>query len=259
MAEFPNGHVHITRRLVFVGGCGGIGRALVAAAVLSGDRVIVLDLPRSLEVQPPGGVEAAIALDATDPDQVANAFERTGQIWTGIDGLVILPGLLRRRQRVEEFSLAAWNEVIATSLTSTFLCVQGALPLLRNGDRPSIVTTASGLGVQSAAGYGPYSAAKAAVISLTKTLALELAPIIRVNALAPGLVETAFQHGGTGQPDLDETAPPRIPAPDAARHPPLGRIALPEDLVGTVMFLLSGASAMVTGQVLHVNAGALMP
>ena len=246
------------RRIVFVGGAGSIGAALVEAAVGRGDRVIVLDLPSSLAGRPQSGIERAIALDATDPAQVDAAFGQVGRVWDGLDGLVILPGLLRRKQPVVEFSLDDWNEVVAVSLTSTFLTVKAAIALLRRGASPGIVTMSSGLGVQPAPGYGPYSAAKAAVISLTRTLALELAPEIRVNAIAPGLIETAFQRGGAGQPGLHEDGPPDILAPAAAYHPPLGRLAVPQDLVGIVMFLLSDASSMITGQVMHVNAGALM-
>jgi 3-oxoacyl-[acyl-carrier protein] reductase len=245
-------------RLIVVGGAGGIGRAIVASAIRMGSRVIVLDLPRSLETHPPQGVESAIGVDATDTGQVTAAFAEVGRSWDGVDGLVILPGLLRRKQRVEDFSLADWNEVVTTSLTSTFLTVKLGLALLRRGDSPSIVTMASSLGVQSAPGYGPYSAAKAAVISLTRTLALELAPQIRVNAIAPGLVETAFQRGGTGQPGATEGGPAHFAPSPQAYQPPLGRIAVPEDIAATVLFLLSPESAIITGQVIHVNGGALM-
>ena len=207
------------RRIVFVGGAGSIGAALVEAAVGRGDRVIVLDLPSSLAGRPQSGIERAIALDATDPAQVDAAFGQVGRVWDGLDGLVILPGLLRRKQPVVEFSLDDWNEVVAVSLTSTFLTVKAAIALLRRGTSPGIVTTSSGLGVRPAPGYGPYSAAKAAVISLTRTLALELAPEIRVNAIAPGLIETAFQRGGAGQPGLHEArhSRPRRRLPSAAR------------------------------------------
>jgi 3-oxoacyl-[acyl-carrier protein] reductase len=245
-------------RLAVIGGAGAIGRAIVAGAVSAGQRVIVLDLPRSIEAYPPQGVETAIGLDATDAAQVEAAFGLAEQLWDGIDGLVILPGLLRRKQPVEEFSLEDWNEVVAVSLTSTFLAAKFGAPLLRRGHNASIVTMASGLGVRSSPGYGPYAAAKAGVISLTRTLALELAPDIRVNAVAPGLVETAFQRGGTGQPGIDETSPVRVAGVTDAYSPPLGRLALPEDIADTVLFLLGKGAATITGQVIHVNAGSLM-
>ena len=231
------------RRIVFVGGAGSIGAALVEAAVGRGDRVIVLDLPSSLAGRPQSGIERAIALDATDPAQVDAAFGQVGRVWDGLDGLVILPGLLRRKQPVVEFSLDDWNEVVAVSLTSTFLTVKAAIALLRRGTSPGIVTTSSGLGVRPAPGYGPYSAAKAAVISLTRTLALELAPEIRVNAIAPGAVDSSWQiqwGDAARQSSIDKAV--------------LKRRATPEDLAEAIVFLGFGAS-MVTGQTLVVDGG----
>jgi 3-oxoacyl-[acyl-carrier protein] reductase len=105
--------------------------------------------------------------------------------------------------------------------------------------------------------YGPYAASKAGLIALTKSFALEHAPLVRANAVAPGLVDTAFLRGGTGRSNEDGT--PTIDIDAYAVMNPMRRVALPEDIVGPVMFLLGPDSAYMTGQTLWVNGGAYMP
>lgn len=120
-----------------------------------------------------------------------------------------------------------------------------------------MVMMVSGLAAFTRPGYGPYAACKAAMVSMTKTLALEAAPAIRVNAVGPGAVDTAFLRGGTGRSDEDEA--PRLDIEAYAAMIPLRRIAVAEDVVGPTLFLLGPDSAYMTGQVLWVNGGAYMP
>lgn len=105
--------------------------------------------------------------------------------------------------------------------------------------------------------YGAYSASKSAVIAMTKTLALELAPKLRVNAVAPGLVDTAFLRGGTGRSAEDAESIVNLDAYKAIT--PLDRIAQPADITGPIRFLLGPDSGFMTGQVLWVNGGGYMP
>ncbi|HZT51188.1 MAG TPA: SDR family oxidoreductase [Stellaceae bacterium] len=252
-------------RIAVVGACGGIGRALTQAAVDIGLAVAALDLPRSLgEFPPPDGVKLATALDATDEAQVEAAFARVGRAFGGrLDGLVNLPGFPNRHVPFHELALGEWEETIAGSLRSTYLCCRAARPLLRAsaeaGGAPAIVNTASGLAARPLPGLSAYAASKAAVANFTKTLVHELAPQIRANTLAPGVVRTAFHTGGTGRPADAPNANPRVDFEGYARLVPLGRVAEPADMVGPILFLLGSAAGWVNGQVLHVNGGGLMP
>ncbi|SFL01591.1 SDR family NAD(P)-dependent oxidoreductase [Falsiroseomonas stagni] len=242
------------RRLAVLGGAGGIGRALVARAVAEGWRVSVLDLPASLERHPvPEGVRA-IALDATDAASVGAAF---AQLEDGIDGFVNLAGFLLGMRKLESVEPEFWDEVVAGNLRAAFLTARAALPLLAKGDNPAMVQMVSGLAAHTRPGYGPYAACKAAMVSMTKTMALEAAPLIRVNAVGPGAVDTAFLRGGTGR--SDESGQTNVDIPAYSAMMPLKRIAVPSDVVGPVMFLLGPDSAYMTGQVLWVNGGAYMP
>jgi len=248
-----------------VGACGGIGRALTQAAVDIGLAVAALDLPRSLaESPPPAGVKLAVALDATDEAQVEAAFGRVARAFGGrLDGLVNLAGFPNRHVPFNELSLAEWQETVDGSLKTTYLCCRAALPLLKAsaaaGGAPAIVNTASGLAARPLPGLSAYSASKAGVANFTKTLVHELAPQVRVNTLAPGVVRTAFHAGGTGRPSDAPNANPRVNLENYARLAPLGRVAEPADMVGPILFLLGPASGWVNGQVLHVNGGGLMP
>jgi 3-oxoacyl-[acyl-carrier protein] reductase len=244
-------------RLAVTGGCGGIGRALVAAALADGLEVAVLDLPASLERHPPPREALPVALDATDEQAVAAAFAEVARRWPALDGLVNLAGFARERIPLADTRAADWDEVVAGNLRSTWLACRAALPLLAKGDAPAIVNTASGLAVRSTAGFGPYSAAKAGVLGLTRSLAIECAPRVRVNAIAPTAVDTAFLHGGTGR--SDERGASLVDLETYAKAIPLGRVATPADVVGPILFLLGPAARYITGQTLHVNGGLLTP
>jgi 3-oxoacyl-[acyl-carrier protein] reductase len=252
-------------RIAVVGGCGGIGRALVQASVQIGLKVAVLDLPRSLEESPPGdGVALSLPLDATDESRVNAAFARLAKEFGGrLDGLVNLAGFPNRHVPFDQLSLAEWDETVNGSLRTTYLCCRHALPLLKAsakaGGKPAVVNTASGLAVRTMPGLSAYAASKAAVVNFTKTLALELAPQIRANTVAPGAVDTRFHEGGTGRtPDLPNAAP-RVNRQAYAKLVPLGRMAVADDVIGPILFLLGPGSGFVSGQVLHVNGGGLMP
>lgn len=242
------------KRLAVLGGAGGIGRTLVVRALAEGWQVSVLDLPASLARHPaPDGVRA-IGVDGSDEASVAAAFAQLG---AALDGFVNLAGFATPLKTVAETASDTWDEVIAGNLRTAFLTARAALPLLAKGTAPAMVQTVSGLAAFTRPGYGPYAASKAAMISMTKTLALEAAPAIRVNAVGPAAVNTAFLRGGTGRSEEDRAPHLDIAAYTAAI--PLKRFALPQDVVGPIMFLLGPDAGYMTGQVLWVNGGAYMP
>jgi 3-oxoacyl-[acyl-carrier protein] reductase len=243
-------------RLLVAGGCGGIGRALVAAARAQGARVAVLDLPASIERHPPPADVVALPADGADRTSVGRACAALAERWGGVDGAVNLIGFMAAAQPLAQTPPSVWDEVMRGNLDAAHAFSCAVHPLLAKGEGASLVHVASGLGIFARPNYGPYAVAKAGLIMMTRQLALEWAPSIRVNAVAPGAVDTAFLRGGTGR--SDESDAPRFDMAAYGRAIPLGRIAQADDVVGPVLFFLSEASRYVTGQTLQVNGGSNM-
>jgi NAD(P)-dependent dehydrogenase (short-subunit alcohol dehydrogenase family) len=241
------------RRICVLGGAGGIGRALVAALTTQGDAVTVLDLKASLERHPLD--VPTIAVDVLSESSIMSAVAELAERMPALDGFVNLAGYNSRIQPLADTSSAYFDDVIAGNLRGAFLSTKAVLPLIAEGG--SVVMVASGLAQYIRPGYGSYAAAKAGVVALTKTFAHEWAPRLRVNAVAPGLVDTAFLRGGTGR---SEESGESVVSLDAYRNAiPLKRLAFPDDVVGPIRFLLGDDSAYMTGQVLWVNGGGYMP
>ena len=246
------------RRIVVSGGCGGIGRAVVDALALEGARLFVLDLEASIDSHPvPSGV-CAVPMDGSNSGSVAQVFEQIEAEVDGLDGLVNLIGYAVERQPVEAYTDALWHDAIDGNLNSAFYVARAAMPLLRRGDASSLVNISSGLALKCVSGYGGYPVAKAGVMALTRLLAQEAAPNVRANCVAPSAVETAFLSGGTGRGGDEPGRQRQLDGEAYLKTVPLARLAQPDDVVGPVLFLLSNASAYVTGQTLHVNGGSLM-
>ena len=247
-------------RMVVAGGCGGIGRQLVQEAVAHGIEVLVLDLPQSRAAGPDVAGAAYLDFDGRDPESIRQAVDAIGARWDGVDSFVFLCGYpILPRRPLAEIPLQAWNELMQVNLTSAYLLGGALVPLLSRGGQASIVTVASSLAYQVMPGMGAYATSKAALVGLTKALAMECAPRIRANAVAPGAVDTDFLGGGSGrQSNLDRSWFDAMAEKYVATIP-LGRVARPEDVVGPILFLAGPASAYMTGQVLHLNGGRLTP
>ncbi|MHC9236480.1 SDR family NAD(P)-dependent oxidoreductase [Pseudooceanicola sp. 502str34] len=240
----------MTRALAILGGCGGIGRQLVHDAQAAGYTPIVLDLPRSIEAHPLEGV-TCIAVDATSEDSLAAAAAQLPKL----AGVVNLCGYVTEALPVMDHAASDWAAAMEGNLHSAFLAAKALVPHIAPGG--ALVMTGSGLGHFARPGYGPYALSKAGVAMLTRQLALELAPEVRVNCVAPSAVETAFLTGGTGR--SDEDAPSRFDTTAYGANIPMGRIAQPADITQPILFLLSDAAGYITGQILHINGGAYMP
>jgi 3-oxoacyl-[acyl-carrier protein] reductase len=247
-------------RLLLLGGNGGIGSKLAERATELGAHVISLDTPSAIAERPFGHDILCLPLDAEDPATIRASFEQVGKQWETIDGFVFLAGLSPPRAPLMTTSLSDWDSVMSVNLRAAFVAFQLVLPLMK---RPggSIVAVSSGLAVNVEPGFGPYSASKAGLIALAKVLAKEAAPDVRVNIVAPGMVDTPFLAGGTGRPRAENVVPVeeteffKVVKPSIL----LGRIATPDDVVDPILFLLGNGSRYMTGQTIHINAGRYMP
>lgn len=243
-------------KLVLAGGCGGIGRAIAHEAKRQAMDVAILDLTASIDRHRVADLPH-FALDATNPDSVEHAMAQAAAQLGGIDACVNLIGFMTAQQSLANTSTDTWKEVMHGNLDAAFYLSRAALPYLHKSGRAALVHIASGLGAWARPNFGAYGPAKAGIILLTRQLALENAPGVRVNAVAPGAVDTAFLRGGTGRSDEQDV--PVLNLDKYSQSVPLGRIAISQDIVGPVMFLLSDAAAYMTGQTLHVNGGTYMP
>ena len=239
-------------RVAVAGGCGGMGRTFVREAVAAGLDVIVLDLPQSIAANPPPAGVHAIACDASDEAQVLAAFAEIAVRGPRLDALINLVGFTNEPRALADMPLAEWQEIITGSLTSAFLLRRSATPVLKAAPTGAVVHVSSTFGVWvPQVGFGPYAVAKAGIINLVRVLATECGPTIRVNGLAPGITQTAFLDGGTGRPTKQaKTNTDMVAAMTAAK-----RIAQPEDMIGTLFFLIGPGSLYVTSQTIHVNGG----
>ena len=240
-----------TRKLAILGAAGAIGRALTAKALDDGWLVEALDLAATLETYPTAESVPAHAVDLRDPSTVEGALNAIG----AIDGFVNLAGFMSPLKPLAETPLDVFDEVIGGNLRGAFVASKAALPHLIER-RGAMVNVASGLAAYARPGFGPYAAAKAGMVSLTKTLALEAAPHVRVNAVGPSAIDTDFLKGGAGRAERDKEP---IDLEAVAAATPLKRIATPDDVAGPVLFLLSDAAGYMTGQTLWINGGAYMP
>lgn len=250
----PPGH-----RMLVVGGCGGMGRALVASGLSLGVRVAVMDIAPSLEAHPPPTGVLGLAGDVRQEPSVLAAFEALQREWGGIDALVDLAGYTGERVAVENMSASEWDDIVNTDLRGKFLVTRSAAPLLRQSAReqrsPATVLVSSTFGVRVPhVGYGPYAASKAGVINLVRALATEWAPEIRVNGIAPGVIDTAFLKGGTGR----ATKATGLDMSRFLAGVPLQRLGQPHEIASSLLFLLGPAASYITGQTLHVNGGSFM-
>ncbi|HUG16835.1 MAG TPA: SDR family NAD(P)-dependent oxidoreductase [Thermomicrobiales bacterium] len=235
------------KRAVVTGAGRGIGRAIARAFLAEGASVLLVDLqPDLLEgIGSHDGRAVTLTADVADPQQVAGIVDRAKQRFGGIDVLVNNAGIGGAGKTLLEVSRDEWDRMILVDLTSVFLCCQAVVPVMLEQSRGSIVNLSSITGVEGTAGSVPYSAAKAGVIGMTKSLAKELAPHgINVNAVAPGLIDTEMSRA-RGQ----ELARQQVRWP---------RIGQPEDVAGLIVYLASDEAEFITGQVIGINGGAYM-
>jgi 3-oxoacyl-[acyl-carrier protein] reductase len=242
-------------RVLVTGGSRGIGAACCrlfarAGAVVmiqymaSGSRARdVLEELRRISGEP----HRKIRCDVTDREQIEKLFAEVRSEWGALDCLVNNAGVWIHDPliRLDKTKLDA---TLAVNVVGPFLCSREAVPLLERSTNGSIVNVSSTAGQRGEAYYSPYAASKGAIISATKSWSTELAPKIRVNAVAPGWVDT----------DMTAEALSGEKRKEVVASIPLQRIATPEDVAAPVVFLASPLARHITGEILNVNGGSVL-
>jgi len=239
------------KRALVTGGGRGIGRASALALADAGADVAITSRnagdaePVAGAIRAKGRKSVALALDVRSVESSRECFARVAREWGTIDILVNNAGTNIPTDLVS-LDEAGWDTVIDTDLKSVAFVTQAALPVLRDGGR--VINIASIYGVLGRVERIAYSAAKGGVVTLTKSLALELAPRgITVNAVGPSLIETDLTRERMRKdPGFREV--------EVARTP-LGRLATVEDVAGAVVYFASAEAGFVTGQLLLVDGG----
>jgi meso-butanediol dehydrogenase/(S,S)-butanediol dehydrogenase/diacetyl reductase len=240
------------KRILITGGASGIGAATAARFLEEGSQVCILDRDaqarEAIRHQLPAISEAFIA-DVTDLMQVEAAFAEAVRAMGAVDVLINNAGISIRHNFLD-ITPEEWDKVIAVNLTGVFYVAQTAARHMM--ERPSIepgsaviLQSASTNGVVGQPYYADYNATKAGVIELTKTMALELAPKIRVCAVAPGYVLTPMQRAEYTDAMLEEVN----------QKIPLRRHAKPEEIAALFAYLASDDAAYATGQVFTMDGG----
>ena len=242
------------KTVVVTGAAQGIGRAIVTAMSGAGAKVIALDRDAAgLELAKAAGAAMTVTLDLSERALVLETMAGIGARFGSIDILVAAAGGVRGQvaHPLEEITEAAWQQLFAANVDGSFWCAQGVVPMMKAQRAGRIITIASGAGLRpSLTGIQAYSAAKHALVGLTKQLALELGPHgITVNSVAPGFVlsnpATQSQwesYGAEGQKRLLDGIHMR-------------RLGKPEDIANAVMFLASEQAEWISGQILSVDGG----
>ena len=232
----------------------GIGAATARRLAGEGAAVVVADLSGTRaeavasSITASGGRAAAIKMDASDPEAVQRMLRLALDTFGRLDVMVNNAGLAEPAP-LDEISLESWNRVIAVTLTSVFLGIKHCLPTMRAQGKGVIVNTASISGTAGDYGMSAYNAAKAGVINLTRSAALECARDgIRVNCVCPGGVDTRVTQVLAGERAAE------VRRAMAAVHP-LGRMGEADEIANTVLFLASDEASFITGAALVADGG----
>lgn len=243
------------RRAFVTGGSRGIGRATALLLARAGASVAIGYATRRDDadatvaaIQAGGGRAEAVGGDLGDQAAADRVVAQVAR--GGLDLLVVNHGIWPAiPQAVAAMTAEQWEHTRRANLDSVFYVTRAAIPHLPDGGR--IVLVASTAGQRGEAFHADYAATKGAVISLTKSLAVELAPRITVNCVAPGWVDTEMSavpyaaDGGAGRRAIERTIP-------------MGRVATPEEIAGPILFLCSDLAGFLTGEILNVNGGSVL-
>jgi len=244
----------MNRVAIITGGGQGIGKEIAAAFTEAGARVLISDMIEETVQATEQGLLArgrevlATVTDVRNSGQVAEMFKTAMDHFGRVD-ILVNNAAGNFKASFLELSEKGWDAVVRSSLKSVFLCSNAAAKIMVEQKSGNIINISSMDAFRASENAVPYGASKAAVISLTKTLALELAPFkIRVNSIAPGYIDTP----GTVQwrtPEIEEQRKKTIP---------LGRMGRPEEIATIALFLASDASSYLTGETILADGGVLL-
>lgn len=238
------------KRAIVTGGASGIGAATARRFAAEGARVAVFDLRAdgaAAVADEIGGI--AVGVNVADPQAMREAVTGAAGELGGLDVLFNNAGVGNLKP-LDAYTDKEWDLLIGVNLTGTFNGLRAALPLMRDGAGGAIINMASVSGIRPTRGESPYAAAKAGVIALTQSAALEYGPTIRVNCVSPGFIHTALT-------DFAVTTD-RYREPIEAQTP-LGRVGTAEDVAKVVVFLASDLAGYVSGQNIVVDGGSMLP
>ena len=234
------------RRVLITGGASGIGAATARLFAAEGAKVAVLDRQQAAAqavADEIGGL--ALAVDVTDWDDVQAAVAKAAAAFGGLDGLVNAAGILDGGDLLDT-DVAIFRRVVDVNLTGLFAVCKATAPFLLAAGPSTIVNIASGVAIRPFAGSSAYAASKGGVLTLTRVLAQELAPKVRVNSVCPGAVDTPM----TAPLYTSNSMKQEI----AARYS-LERTGQPSELAQAILFLTAASSSFVTGIALPVDGG----
>jgi len=235
------------KRVVITGAAGGIGLAAARRFVSEKARVVILDRNKELLDQATADIPqlcGGVLADVSRPADVEKAFTAIDAILGSIDVLVANAGISFRRSFLD-IRYGQWAKVLGVNLTGVFLCAQKAILRMMGQKSGVLLFTASTNGLEGHPLYADYNASKAGVIVLAKTLALEFAPWLRVNAVCPGYVLTPMQETEYSAEQME----------GVNHNIPLGMHAKPEEIAALFAFLASEQASYITGQAITIDGG----
>ncbi|MDF8357303.1 SDR family NAD(P)-dependent oxidoreductase [Ensifer adhaerens] len=228
------------RRILVTGAASGIGKATAELFALEGALVACLDRNASAVIEVASAIGGyATAADITDEGDVAKAVNRIHDNLGEIDGLVNAAGIMATGS-IRDMPVALWRQIIDVNLIGTYLVTKSCVRFLQGSETGTIVNIASAQGLlPNVANHTAYAASKGAVVNLSRALAAELSPQIRVNAVCPGMVDTPMALGNGGKAD----------------NYAMKRVARPDEIASAILFLTCQESSYVTGAALAVDGG----
>jgi NAD(P)-dependent dehydrogenase (short-subunit alcohol dehydrogenase family) len=237
-------------KVIVTGGGSGIGEAICRRFSAEGARVAVLDRAIDAAQAVANDIRGvAFECDVADAAAVEGAVGRVFDEFESVTDLVNNAGMGMNKP-LHRYRDEEWALVMAVNLTGTFHCMRAVIPRMLDAGGGSIVNNASLNGLRPLSGEAPYSAAKAAVINLTMTAAVEYAPTIRVNCVSPGLIATPLTSLVTSNPSW-------LAAAESGT--PLQRVGSADEVASLFAFLCSDASSYITGQNFVIDGGAGLP